>query len=52
MKNDPGAAKYQSSFESLVQKIASVPKEDVEALEAQKPRGVKTRRRRKVKAKK
>ena len=51
-KSDPGARKYQSTFEQFVQKIASVPKEAVEQLEAQKPKGVKTKRRRTLKAKK
>ena len=43
-KSDPGAAKYQSTFESFVQKIAAVPKEAVEQLEAESPKRRKKKR--------
>lgn len=46
---DPGARKYQSSFESFVQKIAAVPKDAVEKIEAERPKRVKPKRRLKAK---
>lgn len=41
---DPGAAKYQSTFESFVKKIAAVPKDVVEQLEAERPKRVRPKR--------
>jgi hypothetical protein len=41
-KGDPGAAKYQSTLKSFVQKkIAVAPKEQAEQIEAESPKPVK-----------
>ncbi len=47
--SDPGARKYQSTFEAFVQKIAAVPKEAVGKLEAERPKRIKPKRRSKAK---
>ncbi len=47
--SDPGARKYQPSFESFVQKNAAVPKDAVEQVEAERPKRVKPKRRLKAK---
>lgn len=44
-KSDPGAAKYQSSFENFVQAILKVPKEAIEQAEAQRPKRVRPKHR-------